>query len=100
MDSKKAAQEDLSEINDNRRFVVLESPPYKNAVHNSAKDGMMALIIGFSVDWCPWLKVVRPGRFFAFMLTCDNLHTCHCKSAKNYFVVPRPRWFPTLGCNI
>jgi hypothetical protein len=38
MDTEKAAQEDLSEINDNRRLVVLESPPYKNARHD-AKDG-------------------------------------------------------------
>jgi hypothetical protein len=90
MDSKKVAQEDLSGINDNRRLIVLESPPYKNAIHDCAKDGDGGIDnwVFFSVDWCPWLKVVRPGRFLAFMLTCDNLHTFHCKSAKNYFVVP------------
>lgn len=58
---------------------------------------MMELITGLSANLYPWHKVVCP--FLVFMLTCDNLHTFHCKFTENYFVVPRLRSFPRLEFN-
>ena len=79
----------LSGVNDNRRLVILESPPYQNATHDCTKSGYDR------IDNWVFGELVSSAQCRASeSISCfhDNLHTFHCESAENYFVVPRPRW--------